>query len=121
MASTKAFVQADELNAVSGIRHAYFTREDGASSGIFASRNIGLGSQDDREAVLENRARCARDLGVAADKLATPYQIHSPNVITRHRSLGCRRRPEGGCACNQYTGLNDGDCNSRLRPCSFCR
>lgn len=63
------------------VRHGFFTREGGVSSGIYASLNSGTGSQDLRERVLENRARIASAINVAAENLITPYQIHSPNVV----------------------------------------
>ena len=68
---------AAPLVALDGIRHAFFTRQGGVSGGLYGSLNIGLGSSDARDRVLENRARAAAWLGVAADRLATPYQIHS--------------------------------------------
>lgn len=64
------------------IRHAFFTRQGGASEGIYASLNGGLGSDDDRAHVLENRARMCRALGVADTALVSVHQIHSPDVIT---------------------------------------
>ncbi len=69
-----------ELLALPGIAHGFFTREGGVSSGLYASLNIGLGSADDREKVLENRGRVAAALGVAAEHLVLPYQVHSPDV-----------------------------------------
>ncbi|MCX5517155.1 peptidoglycan editing factor PgeF [Kaistia defluvii] len=75
-------ITADALSALPGIRHGFFTRQDGVSEGIYASLNCGVGSADERAHVLENRARVAADLGVAADRLATPYQVHSPDVVT---------------------------------------
>ncbi|HWJ74552.1 MAG TPA: peptidoglycan editing factor PgeF [Kaistia sp.] len=74
-------ITADVLD-LPGIRHGFYTRQGGASDGIYASLNCGVGSEDDRDRVLENRARVARDLGVAADRLATPFQVHSPDVAT---------------------------------------
>jgi YfiH family protein len=74
---------ADErLGALTGIRHAFFTREGGVSAGIYASLNCGTGSADARELVLENRRRAAETLGIAADKLVTPHQIHGVTAIT---------------------------------------
>lgn len=78
-------LQAGELDAHAGIRHGFFTRRGGVSEGVYASLNIGLGSDDVREMVLENRARVATTLGVAADRLASPYQIHSADVLTVER------------------------------------
>jgi YfiH family protein len=73
-------ITADALD-LPGIRHGFYTRQGGVSDGIYASLNCGVGSSDARERILENRARVARDLGVAHDQLATPYQVHSPDVV----------------------------------------
>lgn len=62
------------------IRHGFFTREGGVSTGIFAGLNVGLGSSDDRAAVEENRAGVARWFGLPASRLATQHQVHSPDV-----------------------------------------
>ncbi|WEK50016.1 MAG: peptidoglycan editing factor PgeF [Candidatus Kaistia colombiensis] len=72
---------ADALSALPGIRHGFFTRQGGVSNGIYASLNCGVGSADERAHVLENRARVTAELGVAPDQLATPYQVHSPDVV----------------------------------------
>lgn len=72
-------IVADAL-ALPGIAHGFFTREGGVSTGIYDSLNIGLGSSDARDAVLENRARVAERLGVGRDRLVMPYQVHSPDV-----------------------------------------
>lgn len=70
------------LGELAGIRHGFFTRAGGVSSGIYASLNCGLGSRDDRTLVLENRARAMAALGARADRLATPYQVHGIDVAT---------------------------------------
>jgi polyphenol oxidase len=68
--------------ALPGVRHGFFTREGGVSSGIYASLNCGIGSNDDRALVLENRARVTTALGAPADRLATPYQVHGTVTVT---------------------------------------
>ncbi|MEI4486026.1 peptidoglycan editing factor PgeF [Frigidibacter sp. MR17.14] len=62
------------------LRHGFFTRHGGASSGIFAGLNCGQGSSDLSEAVALNRARVAEAMGVAPEALAGVHQIHSPDV-----------------------------------------
>lgn len=62
---------------LSPIRHGFFTRKGGASSGIFEGLNCGPGSSDLDEVVAINRARVADAMGVAADHLLTINQIHS--------------------------------------------
>jgi YfiH family protein len=69
------------LSGLAGIRHGFFTREGGVSTGVYRGLNCGIGSDDKREHVLENRARVTAALGVAPDRLATPYQVHSPDAI----------------------------------------
>ncbi|MGN7293249.1 peptidoglycan editing factor PgeF [Rhizobium sp. SAFR-030] len=64
------------------VRHGFFTRLGGVSSGIYDSLNVGLGSHDDRTAVVENRRRVAAWFGQPAERLATVNQVHSPNVVT---------------------------------------
>jgi YfiH family protein len=58
------------------LRHGFFTRQGGVSTGIYASLNCGLGSGDDRDHVTANRARCAEILEVAPAGLVTAYQVH---------------------------------------------
>ncbi len=69
-----------KLAALPGIRHAFFTRAGGLSTGLYAGLNGGVGSDDDPAAVMANRARMAATLGVAPDKLLTAYQIHSADA-----------------------------------------
>ena len=62
-----------------GIRHAFFTRQGGASAGIYASLNLGAGSKDDPQAVQENRRRALDHLG--GEHLVTGYQVHSATAL----------------------------------------
>ncbi|MEZ5873126.1 MAG: peptidoglycan editing factor PgeF [Nitratireductor sp.] len=68
------------VDASHSIAHGFFTRRGGVSKGIYAGLNVGLGSHDERAAILENRRRVAAFLGAEATGLATPYQVHSPDV-----------------------------------------
>ena len=63
---------------LSPVAHGFFTRQGGASSGIFEGLNCGLGSSDLREAVMLNRTRVADAMG--ADSLVRMHQIHSAEV-----------------------------------------
>lgn len=68
------------FDLLQGIRHGFFTREGGVSTGIYESLNAGLGSDDDVAAVGENRARIRKALG--ADHLVTLWQVHSADAVT---------------------------------------
>ncbi|MBB3712288.1 hypothetical protein FHS00_001870 [Limimaricola variabilis] len=71
-------ITADSL---APLRHGFFGRAGGASSGVFAGLNCGPGSSDQHEAVRINRARVAREMGVAPEALIGLYQIHSADVV----------------------------------------
>ena len=64
------------------VRHGFFTRKGGASSGVFSGLNCGYGSSDQSEIVAINRGRVAEAMGVAPSRLATVHQVHSPDVVT---------------------------------------
>ena len=55
--------------------HGFFTRLGGVSKGLYASLNVGLGSADKRQNLLQNRARITAHL--QADALVTGQQTHS--------------------------------------------
>jgi YfiH family protein len=65
---------------LNGIPHGFFTRKGGISKGIYDSLNCGFGSDDNKIAVGENRARVAKHLEAA--HLLTVHQIHSADVVT---------------------------------------
>jgi YfiH family protein len=73
-------VHVDALGALSGVRHGFFTRNGGASAGLYGSNNCAFGSNDDRDDVARNRDACARRLG--ASSLVTVYQRHTADVVT---------------------------------------
>lgn len=62
------------------LRHGFFTRKGGASSGIFAGLNCGPGSSDQSDVVKINRARVAAALDLAPEALVSLNQIHSATV-----------------------------------------
>ena len=72
---------ADNLGQIPGVQHRFLSRAGGVSAGIYAGLNCGLGSDDDRAHVIENRARAARAVGADDDQLRTLYQVHSANVV----------------------------------------
>jgi len=69
-------------DSLGDVRHGFFTRRGGASSGVFAGLNCGVGSSDQREIVEINRARVADAMEVAPDHLVGVHQIHSATVVS---------------------------------------
>lgn len=76
-----------------GVRHAFFTREGGVSEGVYGSLNGGVGSKDDPARVAENRARMAKRVGVAPERLLVPFQIHSADALAVEEPWAADARP----------------------------
>jgi len=91
------------LDQVPGVRHAFFTRQGGVSTGVYDSLNVGVGSRDDPGAVQENRARAAAALGVELSHLLTCYQIHSDIAVTADAPFA--QRPEADAVVATTRGL----------------
>ncbi len=80
-------------DALAPIRHGFFTRRGGASSGVFEGLNCGPGSTDQSDVVAINRARVAEAMDVAPEALTTVHQVHSADVHhTEHVIIGDRPR-----------------------------
>ena len=67
-------------SALARVRHGFFGREGGVSTGIYASLNAGTGSNDDPAAVQENRRRILAAFS-AANALIGVHQVHSPRAV----------------------------------------
>jgi YfiH family protein len=92
------------LLTAAGVRHGFFTRNGGVSTGIYDSLNTGLGSTDDPAAVQENRRRIAAHFSAGPDDLAACYQIHS--AITRVADGPWNSdRPEGDAVATATPGV----------------
>ena len=76
------------------VRHGFFTRKGGASSGIFSGLNCGPGSSDLSEVVVINRNRVADAMGVAPDHLISIHQVHSADVVQVTAPMADRPRAD---------------------------
>ncbi len=76
------------------LRHGFFTRRGGASSGVFAGLNCGSGSSDQRDTVQINRQRVADAMQVAPEALIGVHQVHSADVVTVTAPLPDRPRAD---------------------------
>ena len=98
-------LQAQSLLNLPGIHHGFFTRQGGVSDGLYESLNGGVGSEDSPAKVAENRARMARQLGVAPERFLTCYQIHSPQVVVAETPWPAAERPRADAIVTRTPGL----------------
>ena len=111
---TLEIISADALKEV---RHGFFTRRGGASSGVFAGLNCGQGSSDQSEIVEINRGRVADAMAVAADDLVTVHQVHSAQVVQVDAALP--QRPKADAMVTATPGLALGILTADCQPVLF--
>ncbi len=107
------------LSAVPGLRHAFFSREGGISSGIYDSLNGGIGSNDSPSNVEENRRRMAEAMGVAPERFLTLFQVHSPDVAVATEPWGSAARPRADALVTRTEGLAIGVTAADCGPVLF--
>ncbi|MEL6227728.1 MAG: peptidoglycan editing factor PgeF [Pseudomonadota bacterium] len=111
-------IQASSLAELSGIRHGFFTREGGLSTGDYRGLNVGLGSKDDRATVLENRRRVATWLGHEAAPVNTLHQVHSAAAVLIDRPFE-GPPPEADALVTATPGVNIGARAADCTPILF--
>jgi YfiH family protein len=75
-----------ELDATGVVDAVVTTRPGGVSAGAYDSLNLGLHVGDDPAAVIENRRRAARAIGLELDDLVFGRQAHGRNVAVVGRT-----------------------------------
>jgi purine-nucleoside/S-methyl-5'-thioadenosine phosphorylase / adenosine deaminase len=112
-------IEAGLLNEIAGIAHGFFTREGGASTGLFSSLNCGFGSGDELETVARNRALVADAIGVEPERLLTLYQEHSPKVITVSQPWRRESAPLADAMVTREPGIALGALTADCAPVIF--
>jgi polyphenol oxidase len=86
------------------IPHGFLGRRGGVSTGIFSSLNCSLGSDDDREHVLENRRRAVAAV-LPGSALSRVYQIHSADVVTVTEPIDQHNPPKADALVTNLPGF----------------
>ena len=97
-------VEVIRAAALEGVPHGFLGRRGGVSSGILAGLNVGTGSDDEADAIVENRA-----LAVAAvlpdAALVTLFQVHSAEAVTVVAPIDFEERPRADAMVTDRPGL----------------
>lgn len=86
------------------VLHGFAGRRGGVSTGVYAGLNVGLGSEDERDAVLRNRD-LARDALLPGATLVTVHQVHSPDAVTVTAPIAADERPAADAMVTNRSGL----------------
>ncbi len=113
--SPAPFLTSRRLQQLPGVRHAFFTRQGGVSTGLYESLNLGRGSKDHPVAVAENRRRAAAAFGVEPGWLLSCFQTHSTLVRVAEGPWG-DDRPEGDAIVTTVPGVVCGALTADCAP-----
>jgi YfiH family protein len=109
-------IKSESIGPAAGVRHGFFTRQGGVSTGLYSALNCGLGSADDAGNVTENRARCAEMLGVGAEGLVTAYQVHGIAVAGVIAPWAEGARPQADALVTSRRGIAIGIVTADCTP-----
>ena len=70
-------INSKKLKQFKYIKHGFFNRNGGKSSGLYKSLNCGIGSSDKKKNVLQNLKIVSKKIGCSKKKLVLLHQIHS--------------------------------------------
>jgi polyphenol oxidase len=101
---TSNTVEVLRSDMLANVPHGFLGRRGGVSTGIFSGLNVGLGSEDERAAVIENRRR-AVDAVLPGAELVRVYQIHSPDVVQMQSASDQDDPPKGDAMVTDRPGV----------------
>ncbi|WP_420407010.1 peptidoglycan editing factor PgeF [Hoeflea sp.] len=108
----------DDASAGGRIAHGFFSRAGGVSEGMYRGLNVGLGSDDKRDHVMENRALVAGWFSQTPDRLVTVHQVHSTDVhLATADNMG--ERPKADAIVTRTPGLVIGVLTADCGPVLF--
>lgn len=104
--STIPHTLAPHLASMNGIRHGFFGRQGGTSTGLYESLNVGPGSGDKPKAVTRNRAILAEAIGASGPQnLLSCHQIHSDTAILATMPWTVDQRPRADGMVTNLPGI----------------
>lgn len=101
------------------VKHGFFTREGGASTGVYKGLNCGAGSNDKSENVATNKHEAMQQLGLSGNDLATLYQIHSTDVLLIEDKKAFDNKPKADGMVTRQPGIALGILTADCVPLLF--
>ena len=100
------------------VPHGFLGRTGGVSEGICASLNVGLGADDSRDAIRENRRRAVEAVAPGA-ALVTVHQVHSADALVATAPWPDDGRPHADAIVTDRPGLVLGILTADCTPVLF--
>lgn len=113
------FEQSSALSGLTSVRHGFFGRQGGFSTGYFSSLNVSENTGDRPALVARNRAQAAAALGFSPGSLAIARQIHSTTVIAVTDPPDNGERPVADAMVSNVPGILLGILTADCAPILF--
>ncbi len=113
-----ATVEVIRSPVLGSIPHGFLGRRGGVSFGLHASLNVGLGSEDERDVIAENRRRAVAAVAPEA-QLVTVHQVHSATAIPVTTPFPDDARPHADALVTDQPGLALGILTADCVPVLF--
>ena len=105
-----------KLQKFESLKHCFFSRKNGFSTGNYASLNCGLGSKDKKENILKNLESVSKKIGCKKELLITLNQKHTNKVICFNSEADVKNKLTGDAIVskvkNVAIGILTADCAS---------
>jgi hypothetical protein len=111
-------VEVIRAGVLEGVPHGFLGRRGGVSRGICSGLNVGLGSDDDPEAVRANRRLAAEAVAPGA-RLVTLHQVHSARAVPVTEPFPDDARPQADALVTDRPGLLLGILTADCTPVLF--
>ena len=108
-----------KLKSIKNLRHCFFSRENGFSSGIYKGLNCGLGSGDKKENILKNLEFVEKKIGCKNNSLVTLNQRHTNEVIYFDDPLSVKKKLTGDAIVSKVKNIAIGVLTADCVPILF--
>lgn len=111
-------VEIIRATSLGSLPHGFLGRRGGISTGELEGLNVGYGSNDERAAIDENRARAVEAVMPGA-RLATVHQVHSSDAVYVERPWPQAERPHADAMVTDRPGILLGILTADCAPVLF--
>ena len=107
-------ITSRKLEKFKNIKHGFFDRTGGKSSGIYKSLNCGFGSSDKKKNILKNIKIICKKIGCSRNKLVLLHQIHSSKIFFIKNNYNFKKKIKSDASITQTKnvalGILTADC-----------
>jgi len=98
-------IKSKKLSRFKNIKHAFFNRLGGKSTGIFKSLNCGMGSSDNKKNILKNLKTVSNKINAKSKKIILLNQVHSNKFYYINKNSMLNKKLEGDALITDMRNL----------------